>query len=79
MNANSKLILYNNYDPEAPLDNESRVCNHCTCIGAFCSQVQAQVSRDPEDDAVVLLNSSCVNCYAYSCTNCSFSKALIVL
>jgi hypothetical protein len=37
------------------------------------------VSRDPKDNTVVLLNSSCVDCYTYSCTNCLFSKALIVL
>jgi hypothetical protein len=37
------------------------------------------VSRDPEDDAVVLLNSSCVDCYAHSRTNCLFGKVLIVL
>jgi hypothetical protein len=79
MNANSELILYDNYDPDAPLDDESRVCNHCARTGAFCGQVQAQVSRDPEDDAVVLLNGSCVDCYAHSRTNCSFGKALMVL
>jgi hypothetical protein len=79
MNANSKLILYDNYDPDAPLDDKSCVCNHCARTGAFCSQVQAQVSRDPKDDAVVLLNSSCVDCYAHSRTNCLFSKALMVL
>jgi hypothetical protein len=37
MNANSELILYNNYDPDAPLGDESCVCNHCACTGAFCS------------------------------------------
>jgi hypothetical protein len=79
MNANSKLILYDNYNPNAPLDDKSCVCNHCARTGAFCGQVQAQVSRNPKDNAVVLLNSSCVNYYTHSCTNCSFSKALIVL
>jgi hypothetical protein len=41
MNANSELILYDNYNPEAPLDDKSCVCNHCTYTGAFCGQVQA--------------------------------------
>jgi hypothetical protein len=79
MNANSKLILYNNYNPKAPLDDKSHVCNHYARTGAFYSQVQAQVSCNPKDDAVVLLNGSYVDCYAYSCTNCLFGKALMVL
>jgi hypothetical protein len=37
------------------------------------------VSCNPKDNAVVLLNGSCVNCYAHSCTNCLFGKALMVL
>jgi hypothetical protein len=79
MNANSKLIVYDNDDSDADEDDESRVCNHCARTGAFCGQVQAQVSSDPADDAVVLLNGSCVDCYAHSRTNCSFGKALMVL
>jgi hypothetical protein len=37
------------------------------------------VSYNPKDNAVVLLNSSYINYYAYSYTNYLFSKALIVL
>jgi hypothetical protein len=79
MNANSQLIVYDNNDSDAEEDDESRVCNHCARTGAFCGQVQAQVSSDPADDAAVLLNGSCVDCYAHSRTNCSFGKALMVL
>jgi hypothetical protein len=79
MNANSELILYNNYNPKAPLDDKSHVCNHYARTGAFYSQVQAQVSCNPKDDAVVLLNGSYVDCYAHSRTNCLFGKALMVL
>jgi hypothetical protein len=74
MNSTASAILYDNYDSDAPEDDESRVCNHCARTHAFCTQVQARMSRDPEDDAAVLLNGSCVDCYVQSRTNCSFGK-----
>jgi hypothetical protein len=74
MNSTARAILYDNYDIDAPADDESRVCNHCLRTGAFCAQTQARTSHDPEDDAAVLLNGSCVDCYAQSRTNCSFGR-----
>jgi hypothetical protein len=64
ISSTASAILYNNYNRDAPVNDKSQVCNYCLCTGAFCAQIQARVSYDPEDNAVVLLNSSCVDCYA---------------